>query len=151
VYKHSEPFPGKIPQELMNREIVFKNIIFKFLSPNTALFKAHPPLTFFKNWSRNYFPSLLGEVELSRKGTAQLTLRIPLSTILLALVIFTALVVSSIEGTFTINSLLLAVSKAALVMLIFGIFSIFGFLIEKEHLLEGFTTLKENVNAGTLA
>lgn len=150
VHKYTESFSGKIPTELMNREIVFKNIIFRFISPNSGLFKAHPPLTLFKNRIRNYFPSLLGEVELSDTGMAQITLRIPLPIILISLAFFTALVISNIEGTFTINSFLLRVLKGGLVMMIFGILFIFGFLIEKEHLHEGFMLLKESAKTGTL-
>jgi len=150
AHKFQEPFSGKISKELINREIVFKNIIFRFISPHTGLFKAHPPLTLFKNRIRNYFPSLLGEVELSPNGVAHITLRIPLSTILIALTVFTALVISNIEGIFTLSSFLRGVSKGIFVMMIFGVFAVIGFLREKEHLQEGFMMLKESANSGTL-
>jgi len=150
VHKYREPFSGKIPKELMNREIALNNIIFKFISQNTGLFKAHPPLSFFKNTAKSYFPSILGEIDLNHKGVAQITLRIPLSTILIYVALCIALVISNIEGTFTINSFIPGVLKGGFLTIIFSIFFAFGFFREKEHLHEGVMMLKESVNDGTL-
>ncbi len=150
VYKYSESFIGNIPKELTNREIAFNNIIFKFISPKTGLFKAHPPMSFFKDVIRNYFPSLLGEIELSGKGIAQVTLRIPLPTILISLTLFIGWALSNIEGPFKLDSFFLRFPDGAFVTIILIAIFIFNFLREKKHLHEGFIMLKESANAGTL-
>jgi hypothetical protein len=134
VQRYTVSFPSTIPEELTNREIAFKNIIFRFISTGTGLFKAHPPNTLFKNRARNHFPWLLGEVQLDRKGFAQITLRIPLSKILILLAFFITLIY------------LFGVPNGSGLTMLFIVFSIMDFVREKENLREGFMTLKEKVS-----
>ena len=136
VHQYTVSFPGTIPKEHTNREIVFKNIIFRFISPGTGLFKAHPPNSLFKYRARNHFPWLLGEVQSSRKGIAQITLRIPLSRILMSLAFFITLVY------------FFGVANGLVAVILFTVFSIMDFIREKENLIEGFLMLKENAKTG---
>ena len=138
VYKYSVSFSSTIPKELINRETVSKNIIFRFISPSTGLFKAHPPNFLFKQRARNHLPWLLGEVHLGHKGVAQITLRIPLSKILISLAFFITL----IYFFGVLNGFGLAI--------LFTVFSAMDFVREKENLLEGVMMLNESANTATL-
>ena len=150
VLKYKESFSDKIPEVVMNQEIVCKNIIFKFNTPYTGLFRAHPRIAFLKNRRTSYFPSLLGEIKLNHNGIAQITLRVPWSITLMLLTLFVALVISSIEGVLTINSTLVGITKSATVMSIFGIVVILGFIMEKGDLQDGVIMLRERAKSNSL-
>jgi hypothetical protein len=149
VRKYQEPFPGHIPNELLKQEIVCKNIIFKFDTPRTGLFRAYPRFAFFKNRRTSYFPSLLGEIEFTSKGIAFITLRFPLSIVLILLVLFVALIISNAEGIFTINSVIGSITKVVLVLFLFAVFSILGFVMEKDDLHDAVIMLKEYANSNS--
>ena len=138
VHKYQATFPSRIPDELTDREIALKNIIFKFISPNIGLFKAHPPNSLFKNRARNHLPWLLGEVQLSRESIAQITLRIPLSIILILLALFITLIY------------FFGVPNGFGLAILFTVFSAMDLVREKENLLEGFMMLQESAKTGTL-
>jgi len=151
ILKYKEPFSDKIPEEVMNQEIICKNIIFRFNTPYTGLFRAYPRGSMLKNRRTYYLPSLLGEIKLSRKGIAQITLRIPLSITLMLLTLLVASVISSTQLGFTINSVLVSVTEVAIAMLIFGIFAIIGYVMEKGDLHDGVIMLRERAKSNSIA
>src|SRR5690349_9018264 len=94
VLKFSEPFPIKIPNSCIGEIIEYKGIIFKFVSQKLGLFQA-------KVMGRNISPShdslisgifpIMGEIILDEAGNANMSLRIPYSTILMLICILIAL------------------------------------------------------------
>jgi hypothetical protein len=149
VHKYIEPFPRKIPKDLINREIDCDNIPFIFISQNKGIFRANQLQKTFillKNRRKTYFPSLLGEVELDHKGTAQVTLRIPLPMVLISVALFIVMTISNMKGVLTINSLILGILESGFVMIVLGIFSTIGFFMEKDDLHDGIIILKEYLN-----
>jgi hypothetical protein len=146
VYKYLEQFPAEIPKEFINTEIACSNVTFKFISPNTGLFRAFPqprPFFSFKSHRKNYFPYLLGEIEINRKGVAQITLRIPLSIILTSLALFITVVTSNIDEKFTTNSAFFGILDGVAIMIFISVFSIIGFFMEKDDLHDGLIMLKK--------
>ncbi|HSG43908.1 MAG TPA: hypothetical protein VLA72_12205 [Anaerolineales bacterium] len=123
----------------MNQEINCKNIIFIFISPHTSLFRAHPKGGVFRNRRTNYFPSLLGEIKLDHQGKAQITLRVPLSLLLMLFTIFAALVTSNSVG----------IKEVVFAILLFGIFAFLSFFMEKSDLQNGVILLRERANTNT--
>jgi hypothetical protein len=149
IYKYREPFSGEIPKELIKQEIRYNDIIFKFNSSNQGIFRTHPNMSYVRDFRRSYFPSVLGEINLTDNGVAEITLRTPLSLILIWLVILTALVVSNIESVFSINSVG-AIVKGVFVMLIIGVIVYIFFDFEKTDLRNGIKILSEHAKNNTL-
>ena len=149
VYRFQNPFSGKIPNELIGREIICKYIIFKFISPSQGLFRSHPRFL-PRSGKTPGFPLLLGEIELDRNDVAQATLRIPLASILIGLTLFLALIISNIGATPTINSVFVGIARDMVALLFLGFFFLIGYFAEKADLQEGVIILKERATDGTL-
>ena len=145
VRRYQQSFSGKIPKKLLNKEILCENVIFKFDTPSTGLFRTRPRSSLFRT---GYFPSLLGEINLTNKGIAQITLRISFSKTLILLALYFAIFnfIFNTERVFPINSTLNRVG----ILLLVGFFSILGFTMEKDDLLEGINIFIERAKSNSL-
>jgi hypothetical protein len=151
IRRYKKPIPGKIPKELIKKEIICNNILFKFNSPTKGFFRAFPkPHGLFSGRRKSYLPSMLGEININRSGIAEVSVRIPLSLILIIASLFLILVGSNIEGVFTLNAVMASVVKSFLVMAIFGVLFFINSDFEKMDLEGGIKDLVERINNDTL-
>ena len=151
IRKYKESFNSKIPKELIKKEIVCNNILFKFTSSTKGFFRVYPkPRGLFQSRRKSYLPSILGEINIHSNGIAEISWRIPLSLILIGTSIFLILVGSNLEGVYTLTAILTSVAKSLLVITIFGVLSFIYFGFEKWDLEDGIKELNEKINSDTL-
>lgn len=151
IRKYKESFNSKIPKELIKKEIVCNNILFKFTSSTKGFFRVYPkPRGLFQSRRKSYLPSVLGEINIHSNGIAEISWRIPLSLILIGTSIFLILVGSNLDSVYTLAAILTSVAKSLLVIAIFGVLSFIYFGFEKWDLEDGIKELNEKINSDTL-
>ncbi len=124
----STSFPSNVPENIINQELKYKSITFKFITQNIGLFK--PKL---KMRGRIGFP-LLGEMRFTKKGAIQIKIRIPLSFVLLAIVSFIGLVSFFMQGVYTLDAIVQGLVEASAMIAFIGIFFLIGFFVEKDRI-----------------
>lgn len=151
IRKYIVPFSDQIPENILDQEIICKNIIFKFESPNAGLFRAHPLGRIFRNRRNNYFPTLLGEIKLDPKGVAQITLRIPFPIISMTMILFFALVVSITGGALTADLISTRLPQVVFAVLIFGFLALVSFIMETDDLKDSVMILKDRAKSDSFS
>jgi hypothetical protein len=148
IRKYKESTSNKLPKELIKKEIICRNILFKFSSPTKGLFRAFPkPYSFFR---LKRFPSILGEINIRSNGVAEISWRIPLSLILIYLLVFLILVGSNLDTSYSLSAILISIIKSSIVMLTFGFLPFIYLGYEKWDLEDGIKELNDKINSDTL-
>jgi hypothetical protein len=143
IRKYKVSITSKIPKEIVKKEIVCNNILFKFNSPTKGLFRAFPkPHGLFKSKRKSYYPSMLGEININHSEIAEVSIRIPLSVILISASFFLIL--------FTLTAIIASVEKSFFVIAIFGALFFINYDFEKMDLEDGIKKLVERINSATL-
>ena len=152
IRRYKKSFSIKIPKDLIKKEIICNNVLFKFYAPTKGLFRVYPkPRGILQSRRKSYLPSILGEINIHSNGVAEISWRIPLSLILICLLIFLILVGSNLGESYSINALLPSLVKSLIIVAIFGVLSFLLFGYEKWDLEDGIKELNEKINSVTLS
>jgi len=131
VFKYSGPFLNRVPEKFVNRKIELGGVTFMFVSRTNGFFRCR-----WRPKRRSTPRLLLGEVVLTDEGVARIVVRISFSAILILIAICIGFINLAIQGTYSVNSLILGV-------LLINIFCLFDILAEKDILLFGLEMMKK--------
>jgi hypothetical protein len=142
IFRLSEPFPKEVHADTLNKIFETRTMMFEFLEADAGLLKTKPVSRHAANSliGAIQLPKLLGEIQLSNSGVGNVTIRVPLSYLLLRGTIVLILAYYEIQGIYSIWAL-------TGMLLIGGILTFYELSIDKSRLFNGIGEIRTHLAA----